>query len=124
MGRLLNLFEKLEASAKHALHQFLRILCLNFQCQNASYFTNLYVDNEFVTFVNSCSRLNSVEFANIRNFNVSTKSNSANSNGSTLNKSLITNLLCINSGLNQNLTIISNQLNLSLNCNVFIKLKT
>ena len=69
-------------------------------------------------FVNSCSHVNGVEWANISNLNVSSIFNLANLNVSTINTSLITNFCCINSGLSQNLTFISNELKLSLNHNV------
>ena len=97
------------------------LCCVSIVCQlsmsNALFFTNFYVDNKFVTFVNSCSHLNSVEWANISCLNVSAISNKENLTVSTINTSLIANLSCINSGINQNGTIFSNQLNLSLKNN-------
>ena len=94
------------------------ISCVNSQCQNASFFTNLYVDNEFITFINSCSHRNGVEYANISHLNVRSISYLGKLNVSIINASLITDLSGIYSGLNQNLAIIANQINESLNTNV------
>ena len=56
----------------------------NFLCFNASVFGTL-VDDEFISFVNSCSHLNGVEWVNISNLNVGTLTNVRNLNGSVIN---------------------------------------
>ena len=63
--------------------------CVNFYSYNAS-FENLYVDNEFITFINSCSYLLGVNNAKIMSLNVSTITNVAKINVSVINASLIT----------------------------------
>ena len=50
----------------------------NFSCYNASVFGSLYVYNEFITSVNSCSYLLGVNNAQIINLNASTITNVAN----------------------------------------------
>ena len=75
--------------------------CLNFACQNVSIFTIFYVDNEFVSFVNSCSYLFGVVTAQMNSLNIYTINNLGSLNVSMNNTSLITNVSRINSGLNQ-----------------------
>ena len=89
-----------------------------FPMPKCRYVTTLYVHNEFVSFLNSCSYLLGVQTANVTNLSASTISHSGNLNASIINVCLITKLSYINSGLNQNLTIISTKLNLNLMKNV------